>query len=89
MGLESTHHAMQLPTLPVGGSRVRLTSIRNDPDKQQSLNIRQPVTMIGSREGSKVRLRHPQVSSCHCAIVNTGVQVLLRDFGSRKGTYLN
>ncbi|MCH8965472.1 MAG: FHA domain-containing protein, partial [Planctomycetes bacterium] len=89
MGPDPTQSALQLPTLALSAPRVQLTSLRADPSQQRTLNIRQPVTLIGSREGCKVRLRHPQVSSSHCAIVITGTQVFLRDLGSRKGTYLN
>ncbi len=86
---DPTQSALQLPTLALSAPRVQLTSLRADPSHQRTLNIRQPVTLIGSREGCKVRLRHPQVSSSHCAIVISGTQVFLRDLGSRKGTYLN
>ncbi|MCH8052719.1 MAG: FHA domain-containing protein, partial [Planctomycetes bacterium] len=89
MGPDPTQSALQLPTLALSAPRVQLTSLRADPSQQRTLNIRQPVTLIGSREGCKVRLRHPQVSSSHCAIVITGTQVFLRDLGSRKGTYFN
>lgn len=53
------------------------------------VDCRRVVSLIGSREGCKVRLRHPQVAPVHTAIINNGSQVLAIDLGSRWGTLLN
>lgn len=53
------------------------------------VDCRRVVSLIGSREGCKVRLRHPQVAPVHAAIINNGSQVLAIDLGSRSGTLLN
>ncbi len=74
---------------PAHAAEVHITSINPNPEGQQSLRLQHPVAVFGSREGSRIRMRHPQVSGTHCAIVNTGSHVLLRDLGSPKGTLLN
>ena len=53
------------------------------------VDCRRVVSLIGSREGCKVRLRHPQVAPVHAAIINNGSSVLAIDLGSRSGTLLN
>ena len=55
----------------------------------QSIELRRAVTLVGSRQGCKITLRHPDISPVHCAIINTGEEVYLRDLVSKAGTYLN
>ena len=55
----------------------------------QSILLRRVVSVLGSKPGCKVRLKHADVSGVHCAIVNTGGDVYLRDLASRQGTFLN
>ena len=55
----------------------------------QSLELRRAVTLVGSRRGCKITLRHPDVSPVHCAIINTGEEVYVRDLMSKSSTHLN
>lgn len=80
---------LRLPALADRAPRVRVSTLRSDASRQRVTALHHPVSLIGSREGNKLRLCHPQISSCHSAIVNTGASVLLRDLGGRSGTYLN
>lgn len=59
------------------------------PGTGQSILLRRVVSVLGSKSGCKVRLKHADVSSVHCAIVNSGGEVYLRDLASRNGTFLN
>ena len=67
------------------GPRVQLVTDHGET----RVDCRRVVTLIGSREGCKVRLRHPRVSPIHAAIVNDGSHVLAIDLGTRSGTLLN
>lgn len=73
------------PMTPSAGPRVQLVTDYGET----RVDCRRVVTLIGSREGCKVRLRHPRVSPVHAAIVNDGSHVLAIDLGSRTGTLLN
>jgi pSer/pThr/pTyr-binding forkhead associated (FHA) protein len=53
------------------------------------MDCRRVATLIGSREGCKLRLRHTQVSPAHLAIVNDGLSILAIDLISSRGTLLN
>ncbi len=55
----------------------------------QSILLRRAASVLGSRPGCKVRLKHADVSGVHSVIVNTGNEVFLRDLLSRNGTFLN
>ena len=50
---------------------------------------RRVVTLIGSRPGCKVNLRHQRVAPVHAAIVNDGSRILAIDLVTKKGTLLN
>ncbi len=76
------------PRLPKSAPRARLALI-SGPGAGQSLDLSRCVTIIGSRPGCKLHLRARDVSPVHCAIVNTGEDVYLRDLVSESGTYLN
>ncbi|MCH7721639.1 MAG: FHA domain-containing protein [Planctomycetes bacterium] len=77
-----------LPPLPRAAPVVKLTVVGGSSDGQK-IEIHRPVAVLGVRRGCKVRLKHPQVSGVHCAIVNTGHRVFLRDLLSKNGTFLN
>lgn len=77
-----------LPPLPRAAPVVKLTVVGGTGDGQK-IEIHRPLAVLGNRRGCKVRLRHPQVSGVHCAIVNTGHRVFLRDLLSKNGTILN
>ncbi len=76
------------PRLPKSAPKVRL-SIVAGPGAGGSLDLTRCVSIIGSRSGCKLQLKSPEVSAVHCAIVNTGEEVFVRDLASRNGTYLN
>jgi len=63
--------------------------VAKGPGAGQSILLRRVVAVLGSKPGCKVRLKHEDVSGIHCAIVNTGGEVYLRDLASRNGTFLN
>jgi pSer/pThr/pTyr-binding forkhead associated (FHA) protein len=56
---------------------------------QKTWNIRRPVTLIGSCRPAHIVLHAEEASKCHCVIVNTGTDVLLRDLHTTHGTYCN
>ena len=53
------------------------------------VHCRRVVTLLGSRSGCKVTLRHKSVSPVHVAIVNDGEQIRAADLVTPSGTYLN
>ncbi|MCB9851099.1 MAG: FHA domain-containing protein [Phycisphaerales bacterium] len=76
------------PRLPKSAPKVSLTIV-GGPGKGHVVDLTRCVTLIGSRHGCKLQLRSPEVSAVHCAIVNTGEEVFVRDLASSNGTYLN
>jgi pSer/pThr/pTyr-binding forkhead associated (FHA) protein len=80
--------AAKPPRLPKSAPHVRL-AILAGPGAGQTLDLTRCVTLLGSRPGCKLQLRSSSVAPVHCAIVNTGVDVYLRDLVSTTGTYLN
>lgn len=59
------------------------------PGAGQTIDLSRCVTLIGTRRGCKLLLKSSRISSVHCAIVNTGEDVYLRDLVSTTGTLLN
>ena len=84
----SEHSTDRAPVISAHAPIVRAEVLKG-PGAGQSILLRRAVNIIGSLKGCKVRLSHKDVSSKHCAVVNTGGDVFLRDLGSRTGTYLN
>ncbi len=76
------------PRLPKSAPKVSLTII-SGPGAGKAIELTRCVSIIGSRHGCKLRLKAPEVSAVHCAIVNTTEDVYLRDLISTNGTYLN
>lgn len=68
--------------------KVRLVT-KSDGPNPVSVELRRVVTLIGSREHCKLRLRHPRVSPVHLALVNDGASVYAVDLMTRHGTMLN
>lgn len=56
------------------GKRVRLTDAE---------------TVIGRDEGAKIRVATHEVSRQHCLLILSDAGVLVRDLGSRNGTFIN
>jgi len=77
-----------LPPLPRAAPVVKLI-VTAGPGQGQTIEIHRPVAVVGLRRGCKIQLKHPEVSGVHCAVVNTGHRVFLRDLLSRHGTFLN
>jgi pSer/pThr/pTyr-binding forkhead associated (FHA) protein len=76
------------PLVAEAAPRLQLV-VQGGPQAGATLECRRVVTLIGSREGCKIRLRHRQVSPVHLALVNDGAQVLAVDLISSRGTLLN
>ena len=74
--------------LPATAPLVRITAGLGSAG-QKTWNLRRPVTLIGSRRPAHIVLHDRDISSAHCAIVNTGTDVLLKDLHTSKGTLCN
>jgi len=76
------------PLVADGAPRLTLAlNIRSH--EETSVACRRVVTLIGSREGCKIALRHELVSPIHLAVVNDGSQVFAVDLASKRGARLN
>lgn len=67
--------------------RARLSATLRD--KALSCDVSRPVTLLGSRRDCPLCLDDPNVSSVHCAVVNTGAELLVLDLCSRGGVQIN
>ncbi len=54
---------------------------------QKTWNLRRPVTLLGSKRPAHIVLHDRGVSAAHCAIINTGTDVLLFDLHTTGGTF--
>ena len=68
--------------------RMRL-ALESETGSNRSIECRRIVTLLGTRPGCKVHLRHPRVAPVHVAIVNDGVNMIAVDLITRYGTLLN
>ncbi len=57
--------------------------------EERKIECRRVVTLLGSREGCKLVLRHGGVAAVHLAIVNDGSKLLATDLVTKHGTLLN
>jgi pSer/pThr/pTyr-binding forkhead associated (FHA) protein len=76
------------PVISSHSPGVRL-AVMKGPGEGGSIVVRRAASIIGSRTGVKVRLKHPDVSGVHAVVINTGEAVFLRDLASDNGTFLN
>lgn len=76
------------PRLPKSAPKVTLTVVAG-PGAGQTVELSRCVTLVGTRRGCKLLLKSTSISSVHCAIINTGEEVYLRDLVSTTGTLLN
>jgi pSer/pThr/pTyr-binding forkhead associated (FHA) protein len=53
---------------------------------QKTWNVRRPVTLIGSGQNCHILLPGAAVAKAHCAIINNGTHVLLKDLCTPGGT---
>ena len=81
-------HAEAAPLTGAAGPNIRLVADGGDAGETR-IECRRVISLIGSRSGCKVRLRHPHVSSVHAAVVNDGTHAFAVDFCSPTGTLLN
>jgi myosin protein heavy chain len=51
--------------------------------------LKPPLTLIGRASGCDVRLNIDGINALHCAIVQTPEGLVVRDLGSKKGTFIN
>ncbi len=87
MGRRSTHTEIPEPALPDAAPTVRLAA-RTD-EAPPAREICEPVTIIGSRRDCGLFVRAGEVSKLHCALVNTGRDIVAVDLCSRSGTFVN
>ncbi|MHC4064801.1 MAG: FHA domain-containing protein [Planctomycetota bacterium] len=78
----------QAPVVSSHAPRVRIAATRGT-NAGGSITLRRVASIIGSKKGCKLLLKHGDVSSTHCAVINTGGEVFIRDLVSRNGTFLN
>ena len=72
------------------GPAMRITLISTEADQGYAeIVLDRLPAMIGRSEGVDVRLEDVSVSHYHCKIDNLGGVVVVRDLGSRFGTYVN
>lgn len=76
------------PLVPNTAPRLALVPRSGKGDGQRII-CRRAVTLIGSRDGCKLRLQSAQVDPVHVAIVQTGGAVFAIDLVTQAGTYLN
>jgi pSer/pThr/pTyr-binding forkhead associated (FHA) protein len=87
MEADTKKNADPQPALPANTPRLCLsatTSVGTARCESDS-----PVILIGSRRDCHLAVPHPDVSKTHCAVINTGRAILVRDLLSRTGTFVN
>ncbi len=80
--------AQSAPITASGGPGVSLV-VDAGSEGETRIDCRRVVTLIGSREGCKIRLCRSGISPVHVAIVNDGSHVLAVDLVTKGGTRLN
>lgn len=76
------------PILPDAAPHVQLV-IQAGSHECMKISCHRVVTLLGSRDGCKVTLKHKRVSPVHLALVNNGLQIFAIDLVTRHGTLLN
>ena len=79
--------ARSKPTLPASAPRVLLTAVAESVTV--SAETTKLVTLIGSRRDCDLSIGQSDVSKVHCALVNTGTNIVVADLGTRAGTFVN
>ncbi|MDO8630680.1 MAG: FHA domain-containing protein [Phycisphaerales bacterium] len=74
--------------LPASAPQIRVTAGYGSAG-QKTWNLRRPVTLVGSKRPAHIVLHGRDISVAHCAIINTGADVLLFDLHTSSGTYCN
>ncbi len=76
------------PIVDDAAVRVRLV-LQRDQQDATPIDCRRVVTLIGTRDGCKVHLRHKRISPVHAAVINNGFDVYAVDLVTKAGTFLN
>jgi len=76
------------PALAAAAPRIRATAGVGTAG-QKTWNLRRPVTVVGSGRNATITLSGPSVAKAHCAIINTGRSVLLKNLSGPKSTVCN
>jgi pSer/pThr/pTyr-binding forkhead associated (FHA) protein len=74
--------------LPASAPQIRVTAGYGSAG-QKTWNLRRPVTLVGSKRPAHIVLHDRDISVAHCAIINTGADVLLFDLHTSSGTGCN
>ncbi|MEK6799412.1 MAG: FHA domain-containing protein [Planctomycetota bacterium] len=74
--------------LPDSAPLVRVTAGLGSAG-QKTWNLRRPVTLLGAKRPAHIVLHDTDISAAHCAVVNTGTEVLLKDLHTSAGTFCN
>ena len=77
-----------IPTVADSAPRLNLV-VQKGPQSGTRIPCRRVVTLIGSREGCKVNLRHRRAAPVHTALVNNGSEIIAVDLLTPAGTLLN
>lgn len=77
-----------IPTVADSAPRLNLV-LQKGPQSGIRIPCRRVVTLIGSREGCKVNLRHRRAAPVHTALVNNGSEIIAVDLLTPAGTRLN
>ena len=77
-----------IPAVADSAPRLNLV-VQKGPQSGTRIPCRRVVTLIGSREGCKVNLRHRRAAPVHSALVNNGYEVVAVDLLTPAGTHLN
>ena len=73
------------PVVARAAPRVRLV-VEGGGDSGMRIKCRRVVTLLGSRLGCKIALKHKSVSPVHLAIVNDGEQIHASDLVTPTGS---
>jgi len=74
--------------LPAFAPQVRITAGIGTA-AQKTWNLRRPLTLIGAKRPAHIVLHDREISDAHCVIVNTGMDILLKDLRTASGTLVN
>ncbi len=87
MGQNTKTPARPEPVLPGHAPQVLLTAVTEQVTV--SAKLTKPVTLIGSRRDCDLSIGHSDVAKVHCALVNTGTEIIVTDLCTRSGTFVN
>jgi len=77
-----------IPAVADSAPRLNLV-VQKGPQSETRISCRRVVTLIGSREGCKVNLKHRRAAPVHTALVNNGSEIIAVDLLTPAGTLLN